>query len=150
MGTILHIQEESCVVCVIPYNTRVIRSSWSFDLIPFFLIVKKASSCYFAKPFSSLFLIRVDIWFFFFQDLVAYQENCKKDVSLIERNSQSILQCVTSTEVLQHFHQSIFQKKVTQVQITFQVKKCMFLKICSYAPDPSDYISSLCSYSVAL
>uniref|UniRef100_A0A8C5TA67 Nesprin-1 spectrin repeats region domain-containing protein n=1 Tax=Malurus cyaneus samueli TaxID=2593467 RepID=A0A8C5TA67_9PASS len=54
------------------------------------------------------------------QDLVAYQENCKKDVSLIERNSQSILQCVASTEVLQHFHQSTFQKKVTQVQITFQ------------------------------
>uniref|UniRef100_A0A8C3DU56 Spectrin repeat containing nuclear envelope protein 1 n=1 Tax=Corvus moneduloides TaxID=1196302 RepID=A0A8C3DU56_CORMO len=54
------------------------------------------------------------------QDLVAYQENCKKDVSLIERNSQSILQCVASTEVLQHFHQSTFQKKATQVQITFQ------------------------------
>uniref|UniRef100_A0A8C3QVN7 Spectrin repeat containing nuclear envelope protein 1 n=1 Tax=Cyanoderma ruficeps TaxID=181631 RepID=A0A8C3QVN7_9PASS len=54
------------------------------------------------------------------QDLVAYQENCKKDVSLIERNSQSILQRVASTEVLQHFHQSTFQKKVTQVQITFQ------------------------------
>uniref|UniRef100_A0A8D2MWB4 Nesprin-1 spectrin repeats region domain-containing protein n=1 Tax=Zonotrichia albicollis TaxID=44394 RepID=A0A8D2MWB4_ZONAL len=54
------------------------------------------------------------------QDLVAYQENCKKDVSLIERNSQSILQCVASTEVLKHFHQSTFQKKVTQVQIAFQ------------------------------
>uniref|UniRef100_A0A663MJP0 Spectrin repeat containing nuclear envelope protein 1 n=1 Tax=Athene cunicularia TaxID=194338 RepID=A0A663MJP0_ATHCN len=54
------------------------------------------------------------------QDLVAYQENCKKDLSLIERNSQSILQCVASSEVLQHFHQSTFQKKVTQVQITFQ------------------------------
>ncbi|XP_010119459.1 PREDICTED: nesprin-1-like, partial [Chlamydotis macqueenii] len=54
------------------------------------------------------------------QDLVAYQENCKKDLSLIERNSQSILQCVTSSEVLKHFHQSTFQKKVTQVQITFQ------------------------------
>ncbi|OXB60331.1 hypothetical protein ASZ78_001813 [Callipepla squamata] len=55
------------------------------------------------------------------QDLVAYQENCKKALSLIERNSQSILQCVASSEVLQHFHQSTFQKKVTQVQITFQV-----------------------------
>ncbi|KFQ93584.1 Nesprin-1, partial [Nipponia nippon] len=54
------------------------------------------------------------------QDLVAYQENCKKDLSLIERNSQSILQCVSSSEVLQHFHQSTFQKKVTQVQLTFQ------------------------------
>ncbi|KAM6272871.1 nesprin-1 isoform 2-T2 [Spheniscus humboldti] len=54
------------------------------------------------------------------QDLVAYQENCKKDLSLIERNSQSILQCVASSEVLQHFHQSTFQKKVTQVQIIFQ------------------------------
>uniref|UniRef100_A0A8C4V5X1 Spectrin repeat containing nuclear envelope protein 1 n=1 Tax=Falco tinnunculus TaxID=100819 RepID=A0A8C4V5X1_FALTI len=54
------------------------------------------------------------------QDLVAYQENCKKDLSLIERNSQSILQRVASSEVLQHFHQSTFQKKVTQVQITFQ------------------------------
>uniref|UniRef100_A0A8C3KS51 Calponin-homology (CH) domain-containing protein n=1 Tax=Calidris pygmaea TaxID=425635 RepID=A0A8C3KS51_9CHAR len=54
------------------------------------------------------------------QDLVAYQENCKKDLSLIERNSQSILQCVASSEVLQHFHQSTFQKKVTQVQLTFQ------------------------------
>lgn len=54
------------------------------------------------------------------QDLVAYQENCKKALSLIERNSQSILQCVASSEALQHFHQSTFQKKVTQVQITFQ------------------------------
>ncbi|KAM6126873.1 nesprin-1-like [Pterocles gutturalis] len=54
------------------------------------------------------------------QDLVAYQENCKKDLSLIERNSQSILQSVASSEVLQHFHQSTFQKKVTQVQLTFQ------------------------------
>uniref|UniRef100_A0A8B9BQI1 Spectrin repeat containing nuclear envelope protein 1 n=1 Tax=Anser brachyrhynchus TaxID=132585 RepID=A0A8B9BQI1_9AVES len=54
------------------------------------------------------------------QDLVAYQENCKKALSLIERNSQSILQCVASSEVFQHFHQSTFQKKVTQVQITFQ------------------------------
>ncbi|KAJ7409657.1 hypothetical protein WISP_113425 [Willisornis vidua] len=54
------------------------------------------------------------------QDLVAYQESCKKDLSLIERNSQSILQCVSSSEVLKHFHQSTFQKKVTQVQITFQ------------------------------
>ncbi|XP_010018863.1 PREDICTED: nesprin-1-like, partial [Nestor notabilis] len=54
------------------------------------------------------------------QDLVAYQENCKKDLSLIERNSQSILQCVASSELLQHFHQTTFQKKVTQVQITFQ------------------------------
>uniref|UniRef100_A0A663MJY0 Spectrin repeat containing nuclear envelope protein 1 n=1 Tax=Athene cunicularia TaxID=194338 RepID=A0A663MJY0_ATHCN len=52
--------------------------------------------------------------------LRTYQENCKKDLSLIERNSQSILQCVASSEVLQHFHQSTFQKKVTQVQITFQ------------------------------
>jgi len=61
------------------------------------------------------------IYVSFFQDLVAYQENCKKALSLIERNSQSILQCVASSEVLQHFHQSTFQKKVTQVQITFQV-----------------------------
>uniref|UniRef100_A0A8C9F0Q7 Calponin-homology (CH) domain-containing protein n=1 Tax=Pavo cristatus TaxID=9049 RepID=A0A8C9F0Q7_PAVCR len=45
----------------------------------------------------------------------------QKALSLIERNSQSILQCVASSEVLQHFHQSTFQKKVTQVQITFQV-----------------------------
>ncbi|XP_009866189.1 PREDICTED: nesprin-1-like, partial [Apaloderma vittatum] len=54
------------------------------------------------------------------QDLVAYQENCKKDLSLIERNSQSILERVASSEALQYFHQSTFQKKVTQVQLTFQ------------------------------
>uniref|UniRef100_A0A8C7EHV8 Nesprin-1 spectrin repeats region domain-containing protein n=1 Tax=Nothoprocta perdicaria TaxID=30464 RepID=A0A8C7EHV8_NOTPE len=54
------------------------------------------------------------------QDLVAFQENCKKALSLIERNSQSVLQCVASSEVLRHFHQLTFQKKVTQVQITFQ------------------------------
>ncbi|XP_025939722.1 nesprin-1-like [Apteryx rowi] len=54
------------------------------------------------------------------QDLVAFQENCKKALSLIERNSQCVLQCVASSEVLQHFHQLTFQKKVTQIQIIFQ------------------------------
>lgn len=125
---------------------------WSFDLIPFALTVKKHLPVILLN-FPPLCPWPGCIYVFFFQDLVAYQENCKKDVSLIERNSQSILQCVASTEVLQHFHQSTFQKKVTQVQITFQVKNailwCMFLKICSYAADPSYCIciSSLCSYS---
>lgn len=88
---------------------------------PFCSYCQKISSC--ILPNFSL-LCSWPGWiyvFFFFQDLVAYQENCKKDLSLIERNSQSILQCVASSDVLQHFHQSTFQKKVTQVQITFQV-----------------------------
>lgn len=99
----------------------VVCLPWSFDFIPFIRTVKKHLPVILPKLFP-LCSWPGWIYVFFFQDLVAYQENCKKDVSLIERNSQSILQCVASTEVLQHFHQSTFQKKVTQVQITFQVK----------------------------
>lgn len=58
---------------------------------------------------------------FLFQDLVAYQENCKKALSLIERNSQSVLKFVTSSKVLHHFDRSVLQKMVTEIQFTFQV-----------------------------
>uniref|UniRef100_A0A7M4FMH1 Nesprin-1 spectrin repeats region domain-containing protein n=1 Tax=Crocodylus porosus TaxID=8502 RepID=A0A7M4FMH1_CROPO len=59
------------------------------------------------------------------QDLVAYQENCKKALSLIERNSQSVLKFVTSSKVLHHFDRSALQKMVAEIQFTFQnmVKK---------------------------
>ncbi|XP_053877943.1 nesprin-1-like [Malaclemys terrapin pileata] len=59
------------------------------------------------------------------QDLVAYQENCKKALSLIERNSQGILKFVASSKVLQHFNPLMLQKKVTEIQVAFQdmVKK---------------------------
>uniref|UniRef100_A0A670IV44 Calponin-homology (CH) domain-containing protein n=1 Tax=Podarcis muralis TaxID=64176 RepID=A0A670IV44_PODMU len=59
------------------------------------------------------------------QDLVAYQENCKKDISLIERNSQTIVKFVTSSKVLHHFNLSVLQKKVVEIQAAFQnmVKK---------------------------
>lgn len=119
MGAELWIQGESCVVCAIPYNV-LCGLLWCFDLVPFVLVVKKYLPVILPN-FSLLCSWPGWIYVFFFQDLVAYQENCKKDLSLIERNSQSILQCVASSEVLQHFHQSTFQKKVTQVQITFQV-----------------------------
>uniref|UniRef100_A0A8C8SF84 Nesprin-1 spectrin repeats region domain-containing protein n=1 Tax=Pelusios castaneus TaxID=367368 RepID=A0A8C8SF84_9SAUR len=59
------------------------------------------------------------------QDLIAYQENCKKALSQIERNSQGILKFVASSKVLQHFNPLMLQKKVTEIQVTFQnmVKK---------------------------
>uniref|UniRef100_A0A8D0G232 Nesprin-1 spectrin repeats region domain-containing protein n=1 Tax=Sphenodon punctatus TaxID=8508 RepID=A0A8D0G232_SPHPU len=59
------------------------------------------------------------------QDLIAYQENCKKAVSMVERNSQSILKFLTSSKVLHHFNPSMLQKKVTEIQVLFQnmVKK---------------------------
>ncbi|KAM7172376.1 nesprin-1 isoform 3-T4 [Macrochelys suwanniensis] len=59
------------------------------------------------------------------QDLVAYQENCKKALSLIERNSQDVLKFVASSKVLQHFNPLVLQKKVTEIQVAFQdmVKK---------------------------
>uniref|UniRef100_A0A452J4T2 Nesprin-1 spectrin repeats region domain-containing protein n=1 Tax=Gopherus agassizii TaxID=38772 RepID=A0A452J4T2_9SAUR len=59
------------------------------------------------------------------QDLVAYQENCKKALSLIERNSQGILKFLASSKMLQHFDPLMLQKKVTEIQVTFQdmVKK---------------------------
>ncbi|XP_078239370.1 nesprin-1 isoform X9 [Pogona vitticeps] len=54
------------------------------------------------------------------QDLVAYEENCKKALSLIERNSQNIAKFVNSSKVLRHFSVSVLQKKVTEVQTAFQ------------------------------
>ncbi|KAJ7342117.1 hypothetical protein JRQ81_009049, partial [Phrynocephalus forsythii] len=59
------------------------------------------------------------------QDLVAYEENCKKALSQIERNSQSIAKFVSSSKVLRHFSVSVLQKKIMDVQTAFQnmVKK---------------------------
>lgn len=128
MGTILHIQGENCVVCGILVDICVVSLQWPCDHILFLLTFIKHLPVILQNLFP-LCSWPGWIYVFFFQDLVAYQENCKKDVSLIERNSQSILQCVASTEVLQHFHQSTFQKKVTQVQITFQVK-ILYLGAC--------------------
>uniref|UniRef100_A0ACB8GC14 Uncharacterized protein n=1 Tax=Sphaerodactylus townsendi TaxID=933632 RepID=A0ACB8GC14_9SAUR len=54
------------------------------------------------------------------QDLVAYQENCKKALSLIERNCQSIMVFVASSKALKHFSLSVIQKKVTEIQAAFQ------------------------------
>ncbi|KAH0622390.1 hypothetical protein JD844_024656, partial [Phrynosoma platyrhinos] len=54
------------------------------------------------------------------QDLVAYQENCKKALSLIERNSQSITKLLASSKVLHHFSLSVLQKKVKEIQAAFQ------------------------------
>ncbi|KAM6463517.1 nesprin-1-like [Liasis olivaceus] len=54
------------------------------------------------------------------QDLVAYQENCKKALLLIERNSQIITKFVASSKVLNHFSLSVLQKKVIEIQAAFQ------------------------------
>uniref|UniRef100_A0A8C6VBQ7 Calponin-homology (CH) domain-containing protein n=1 Tax=Naja naja TaxID=35670 RepID=A0A8C6VBQ7_NAJNA len=54
------------------------------------------------------------------QDLVAYQENCKKALLLIERNSQIITKILASSKVLNHFSFSVLQKKVIEIQAAFQ------------------------------
>ncbi|XP_013912844.1 PREDICTED: nesprin-1-like [Thamnophis sirtalis] len=54
------------------------------------------------------------------QDLVAYQEHCKKALLLIERNSQIITKLLASSKVLNHFSFSVLQKKVVEIQAAFQ------------------------------
>uniref|UniRef100_A0A8C5RH87 Spectrin repeat containing nuclear envelope protein 1 n=1 Tax=Laticauda laticaudata TaxID=8630 RepID=A0A8C5RH87_LATLA len=54
------------------------------------------------------------------QDLVAYQENCKKALLLIERNSQIITKILALSKVLNHFSFSVLQKKVVEIQAAFQ------------------------------
>uniref|UniRef100_A0A8D2LVZ1 Spectrin repeat containing nuclear envelope protein 1 n=1 Tax=Varanus komodoensis TaxID=61221 RepID=A0A8D2LVZ1_VARKO len=59
------------------------------------------------------------------QDLVAYQEHCKKALSLIERSNQSITKFVASSKALHHFSVAVLKKKVMEIQAAFQdmVKK---------------------------
>ncbi|KAL7987672.1 hypothetical protein Chor_006591, partial [Crotalus horridus] len=54
------------------------------------------------------------------QDLVAYQENCKKALLLVERNSQIITKLLASSKVLNHFSFSVLQKKMVEIQAAFQ------------------------------
>uniref|UniRef100_H3A1G7 Calponin-homology (CH) domain-containing protein n=1 Tax=Latimeria chalumnae TaxID=7897 RepID=H3A1G7_LATCH len=54
------------------------------------------------------------------QDLTVCQENCKKASSLIEKNNQTVQKLLLSSKTLQHFNRSLLQKKVTEIQVTFQ------------------------------
>lgn len=45
-------------------------------------------------------------------------------MSLIERNSQTIMKFVASSKVLQYLNLSVLQKKVTEIQAAFQVISC--------------------------
>ncbi|XP_044531402.1 nesprin-1-like [Gracilinanus agilis] len=59
------------------------------------------------------------------QELLSYQESCKKTLTLIEKDSQNVQKFVALSKVLKHFDQSMLQRKVAEVHVAFQnmVKK---------------------------
>uniref|UniRef100_A0A8C5RH19 Spectrin repeat containing nuclear envelope protein 1 n=1 Tax=Laticauda laticaudata TaxID=8630 RepID=A0A8C5RH19_LATLA len=64
----------------------------------------------------------------FVLDLVAYQENCKKALLLIERNSQIITKILALSKVLNHFSFSVLQKKHCRISSLFSFMKDMVQK----------------------
>ncbi|XP_008852961.1 nesprin-1 isoform X2 [Nannospalax galili] len=54
------------------------------------------------------------------QELIAYQENCKKSLTLIEKGSQSVQKLVTLSHMLRHWDQTKLQRQIADVHHAFQ------------------------------
>ncbi|RXM34941.1 Nesprin-1 [Acipenser ruthenus] len=54
------------------------------------------------------------------QELLVCQENCKKSLAVIGKNSQSIQRVLSSSKTLQHFDRSMLQKRTADLQATLQ------------------------------
>ncbi|MGH0114382.1 UNVERIFIED_CONTAM: hypothetical protein FKN15_005783 [Acipenser sinensis] len=54
------------------------------------------------------------------QELLVCQENCKKSLAVIGKNSQSFQRVLASSKTLQHFDCSMLQKRIDDLQVNLQ------------------------------
>lgn len=56
------------------------------------------------------------------QELATFTHSCKKCLTVIERNHQTIQKIMNSSKTLQHMDMSLLQKRVADLQASSQVK----------------------------
>lgn len=56
------------------------------------------------------------------QELVTFTHSCKKCLTVIERNHQTIQKIMNSSKTLQHMDMSLLQKRVADLQASSQVQ----------------------------
>lgn len=55
------------------------------------------------------------------QDLLNQQQNCKRCLSVIERNHHTVQRLISNSKSLRNFDQSLLQKRVLEIQSAAQV-----------------------------
>lgn len=77
------------------------------------------------KLFLQLKMLKSPKTFFLFlqpsQDLLNQQQNCKRCLSVIERNHHTLQRLISNSKGLKNFDQSLLQKRVLEIQSSAQV-----------------------------
>ncbi|KTG33643.1 hypothetical protein cypCar_00001473, partial [Cyprinus carpio] len=84
---------------------------------------------------TALHILKLSSFLYFlclynYQELVTYQQSCKKCLSVIDKNHQIILKSLDSSKNLKHLDTSLLERRITELQASSQVGTTTSCLIC--------------------